>query len=322
MPGEFELIQRYFDRPGLNDQCAAVSLGIGDDCAIIDVPVGLQLCFSIDTLVAGVHFPVTADAELLARRALAVNLSDLAAMGATPICFTLALSLPEADSKWLHGFSTGLEQVARVFEISLAGGDTTRGPLSITIQVQGLLPVKRALRRDGAGIGDLILVSGTLGDAAAALTLLDQDYATLDDCQQYLWQRYYDPQPRIALGRALLAGGGRCAIDISDGLLADLGHILERSGVGAVVDLAALPCSSALQSELLRKGQPNDASKLALGGGDDYELCFTLPEPLWQSMKAELCALVPCTPIGRIQSAAGILTTTGEPLSATGYQHF
>ncbi|MCL6415059.1 thiamine-phosphate kinase [Aestuariirhabdus sp. Z084] len=317
MPGEFELIRRYFDRAGLADPHPDVVLGIGDDCAIIEPPSQHQLCFSVDTLVADVHFPASADPTLIARRALAINLSDLAAMGATPLCFTLAISLPEADTSWLQAFSEGLASEATQHGICLVGGDTTRGPLSLTLQVQGALPRGQSLRRDGARIGDLILVSGTLGDGAGALDYLDAPANELDCHQRFLLQRYYQPQPRLQLGQQLLAMGGRSGIDISDGLLADLGHLLERSGLGAEVNVDALPLSSALQA--LR---PDQAQSLALSGGDDYELCFTLPETLWNQHKASLCALVSCTPIGHIRTDTGLRDANGKPLVSNGYQHF
>ncbi|WP_426415963.1 thiamine-phosphate kinase [Aestuariirhabdus sp. LZHN29] len=317
MPGEFELIRRYFDRAGLNDPHPAVVLGIGDDCAIIDPPGQHQLCFSVDTLVADVHFPAAADPGLIARRALAVNLSDLAAMGAVPLCFTLALTLPDSNPLWLEQFSSGLASEACAHGVCLAGGDTTRGPLSITVQVQGTLPMGRALRRNGACVGDRVLVSGSLGDGAGALAYLDQPAQTLSSTQQQLLDRFYRPQPRLALGQQLLQIGGRCAIDISDGLLADLGHILQRSGVGARLELDDIPLSDALRRE-----GGDTAQRLALNGGDDYELCFTLPEPLWLAHKETLCALVPCTAIGHIEAGSGLLNTSGEPLTVTGYQHF
>ncbi|RRJ83602.1 thiamine-phosphate kinase [Aestuariirhabdus litorea] len=317
MPGEFELIRRYFDCAGLNQHSPSVVLGIGDDCAILDLPAEQRLCFSMDSLVAGVHFPAAADPALIARRALAVNLSDLAAMGASPLCFTLGLTLPEASDEWLQAFSAGLAAEAAAHGVSLVGGDTTLGPLSITLQVQGLLPRGGALRRDGAREGELVIVSGTLGDAAAALDLLEQPAAALTPNRQQLLERYYRPQPRLELGQALLKIGAGCAIDISDGLLADLGHILERSCVGARIDLGALPLSAALRAEC-----PERALERALNGGDDYELCFTLAEPLWQQHRESLCAWVACTPIGRIGRAPGLTDAQGAPLVASGYQHF
>jgi thiamine-monophosphate kinase len=271
---EFELINEFFVR---ESRAAGVVLGIGDDCALLDVPVGQQLAVSMDTLNAGVHFPVDAAPQLIAERALCVNLSDLAAMGATPKWFTLALSLPEPDVDWLSDFSRGLFDVARAFDIALVGGDTTRGPLAITIQVHGVVDADRALRRSGARIGDGVYVTGALGDGAAALALLQDGMACDADAKRYLLRRFYRPEPQVQTGRRLL-GLASAAIDVSDGLLADLGHICTQSKVSAVIAVEDLPLSLVLQQQIAsEKVSEQQARNWALTGGDDYQLCFTVP---------------------------------------------
>ena len=265
MTSEFELIRRYFTH-----RTRRAVLGVGDDAALVSVRSGHELVISTDMLVAGTHFLRNADPRHLGHKALAVNLSDMAAMGATPRWATLALALPGADARWLAAFSRGFMALARRFGVDLIGGDTTRGPLAVCVQIMGEVPRGKALRRDGARSGDDIWVSGTIGDAALALAALKRrirlDPAELARCAAKL----HRPQPRIALGVAL-RGVARSAIDISDGLLADLDHILERSGVTAEIELAALPASDILRRYLDRV----DACRALLAGGDDYELCFT-----------------------------------------------
>jgi thiamine-monophosphate kinase len=264
---EFDLIRRYFTH-----RARHAVLGVGDDAALVRVRRGHDLVISADMLVAGRHFLRGTDARQLGHKALAVNLSDMAAMGATPRWATLALALPAVDTRWLAGFSRGFMALARRFNVDLIGGDTTRGPLNICVQIMGEAPHGAALRRDGARVGDDIWVSGTLGDAALALAALQRRMrltpAELARCADKL-QR---PQPRVALGLALRRVA-HSAIDISDGLLADLGHILERSAVAAEVELAALPASPLLRRYLDRV----IACRALLAGGDDYELCFTAP---------------------------------------------
>ena len=313
---EFGLIEKYFT--GLGPAHASVALGIGDDCALLDPVVGQQLALSVDTLVADVHFPANGDPYRIGQRALRVNLSDLAAMGAQPSGFTLAITLPRADDNWLEPFSRGLRDAAQEFGIGLIGGNTTSGPqLVINIQILGLVPTGRALLRSGAQPGDAILVSGTLGDAHAALNCLNVTRPDAD--QQYFLQRYYQPTPRIALGLAL-RGLASAAIDVSDGLSADLGHILEQSGVGATIDPALLPLSPALKTHA-------QARACALNGGDDYELCFTVPpEHLASVLKLAQSLTVPVTRIGTITREREFLAR-GEnggcaPLTRSGYQHF
>lgn len=310
---EFELIRRYFVPLARAEQHADLLLGPGDDAAIQRLPPDTELVFSVDTLVEGVHFPRDYPAELLGWRSLAVATSDLAAMGADPVCFTLALTLPEASPDWLAAFARGLGKAASCFGISLAGGDTTRGALTLSLQVHGAVPAGQALLRNGASPGDLVCVSGTLGDAGEALNWLDHP-APGDNARQLL-ERYHHPQPRLALGRAL-RGYASAAIDVSDGLLSDLGHILEASGVGATVDSDAVPLSAPL-----RALGGEDALAQALVAGDDYELCVTLPPPAWKQLPDAIRGRL--TVIGRIVEAPGLEVTGSASGQATGgYNHF
>lgn len=316
---EFSLIEQYFSR--LTAEREDVTLGIGDDCAILQCPQGKELAVSIDTLVEGVHFFADVDPHALGYKALAVNLSDLAAMGAEPAWFTLALTLPENNSSWLEGFSSGLSKAAKASGIQLVGGDTTRGPLTISIQVHGLVDAGQALRRDGAKPGDKIYVSGTLGDAGAALkhrleawspdVLSDADWAALQQRLEY-------PTPRNALAE-ILRRFASAAIDISDGLLADLSHILDRSGLGARLQTHDLPLSPSLKK--LPKAL---AIELALSSGDDYELCFTVPSESVTELEQH-CPDVNC--IGEItaQAELKLVDATGQESLANirkGYDHF
>lgn len=324
MLSEFGLIARYFQQPGLaNAGPWSPQLGIGDDCAVISVPEGYQLVVSMDTLVADVHFPAVASPELIGYRALAVTVSDLAAMGAEPAWFTLGLTLPEANSDWLAGFAEGLQTLAQKVGISLIGGDTTRGPLTITLQVHGLVKKEKWLSRQCAKPGDDIWVTGTLGDAAAWLPYLQQglEEKPTDENLRTLWNRYYFPTPRVVEAQKVVSLGCRCAIDISDGLLADLGHILTMSQVGAQLDFSSLPVSQALQQLLpeLEKQQ-----QIMLTGGDDYELCFTAPPHLAGDIIHSLSPHCPVTRIGQVIETPGVFTTSGQPVSISqqGYQHF
>jgi len=312
---EFELIRRYFSGitfPSVIHVLGGkhyranelIALGIGDDAAIIDIPDTQELVFSIDTQVAGVHFPRDANAGWIAQRAFRCAASDLAAMGATPLCFTLALTLPEANTHWLESFSSGLKQAAKEFSCSLVGGDTTKGALSITIQVHGLADKGKSLKRSGAQPDDLIVVSGELGSSAAYVRLMQENTLgdkTLAHAIELFEQAYYFPLSRIALGRALTEFA-HSAIDISDGLLADLGHICERSKVTAEFHLDKLP----VLPELAKTFGRDIATQLALTGGDDYELCFTVPERKlrWlESMCEDLEAGI--TVIGKITAHTG-----------------
>lgn len=309
---EFDLIGRYFARPS---QRSDVLLGIGDDAALLRVPPEYRLAMAVDTLVEGVHFPVSAPARDLGWKALAVNLSDLAAMGAEPAWFTLSLTLPEADNDWLAAFSAGLFELAGRFNIELVGGDTTRGPLTISVQASGF--VRQALTRNAARTGQLIMVSGTLGDAALALQEPGKN-GRHDAC---LLQRLNRPEPRVALGRAL-PGLATAGIDISDGLLADLGHVLEASGCGATLEIERIPRSAAFDAASVEDPWP-----LLLAGGDDYELCFTLDEnKLNEVARVARQAGVAVTQIGRIESEPGLRCVRADGSSyqpaVSGYDHF
>ncbi|AKH62364.1 MULTISPECIES: thiamine-phosphate kinase [Photorhabdus] len=270
--GEFDLIARYFDRQTTNRR--DVNLGIGDDCALMTLADKQQLAVSTDTLVSGVHFLPDISPEDLAYKSLAVNMSDLAAIGADPAWLSLALTLPEIDEHWLSGFSDSLFEQLHYYGMQLIGGDTTRGPMSLTLTIHGLVPAGRALRRAGAKNGDWIYVSGSLGDSAAGLALL-QNHLQISDpvSRDWLIQRHLRPQPRILLGQAL-RDLATSAIDLSDGLISDLGHILKASRCGARINLDAIPYSGAMKQYV----EPQQALMWALSGGEDYELCFTVPE--------------------------------------------
>lgn len=318
MAGEFELIKRYFaDRGG-----EGVVLGVGDDAALLEVPEGHELVAATDTLVAGVHFPDDCPARAIGHRALAVNLSDLAAMGAEPRWALLALTLPAADPRWLEEFSTGFHALATRSGCALVGGDTTRGPLSITVTALGSVPRGAALRRDGARVGDAVCVSGTLGDAAAGLGLFNGHFTTRVPGVHPLILRFEFPEPRVALGRALRGVASSC-IDVSDGLLADLGHLLEASGVGARVEVDALPLSVPMELAI-----PAEARReLALACGDDYELCFSCAPDAVDGLRARAGAFgTQITPIGRIEAAAGLrcYDAAGAAFDPKqrGYEHF
>ncbi len=266
---EFTLIDRYFTRHGRRRP--DVLLGIGDDAALCRVPEGMSLVVTTDMLVEGVHFPPATEAEAVGHKALAVNLSDLAAMGADPAWFTLALSLPHPDEHWLEGFTHGLFALADRSNCELVGGDTVRGPRTVTIQALGTVPEGQALGRRGAAAGDRIYVTGTLGDAALGLAALRGKFDPGVDRAEFFRSRLDRPEPRLEAGRAL-RGIASAAIDISDGLIADLGHILSASGVGARVRLDHIPLSPAYDAM-----RPVTGWDAALSGGDDYELCFTVP---------------------------------------------
>ena len=322
MSSEFNLIQQYFSRPTPD-----VVLGVGDDCALLQPSANMQLAVSTDSLVAGVHFFADADPDLLGWKSLAVNLSDLAAMGATPRWCTLAISLPEIDEDWLARYADGLYRCADAHQIRLVGGDTTRGPLSLTLTVIGEVPVNQALRRDGAQVGDVIWVSGTLGDAAFALAAMQGHLQLSEVDMTSLTHRLHAPVPRVSLGVAL-RGIAHSAIDVSDGLLADLGHILQRSQVGALVQYAALSTSEIVTDLVAHPAY----DKCVLAGGDDYELCFTAPVAQTETILALAQQLgVALTQIGEIVVGSelqlrdpdghGMPLTAGSVLLA-GYDHF
>ncbi len=308
---EFALIERFFRRLGARRD--DVALGVGDDCALLAPAAGQRLAVSIDTLVEGVHFLPDVDPAALGHKALAVGLSDLAAMGAEPAWATLALTLPEVDSAWLQGFADGFGALARRFGLALVGGDTTAGPRSVSVQVHGLVPAALALRRDGARPGDRLFVSGTLGDAG--LVLRQRLAGAVPEAG--LAARLDRPEPRVALGLAL-RGIASAAIDLSDGLASDLTQLLRRSGVGATVDLNELPRSAPVAAS-------GDWS-LPLSSGDDYELCFCVPSERIADLTKGMAALdVPVQAIGRIEAGQGAhwrLPDGGELHPESGWEHF
>ncbi|WP_041524104.1 thiamine-phosphate kinase [Gilvimarinus agarilyticus] len=326
--GEFELINHYFKAAPDAITPASVLLGIGDDAALVQPSSGQALVVAADTLVSGTHFPADAPAEQIGQRALRVNLSDIAAMGAQPRWFTLALTLPaswgsDARREWVAEFSRGLKQCADQYQCTLIGGDTTSGPLCISIQMLGEVVAAKALRRDGANLDDFVLVTHTLGDGAAALDVIDEgteQETWSDDDRDYLRSRYYRPEPRIQEG-LLLQEIASSAQDISDGLLADLGHICQASDVAAEIDVAELPLSASLQ-----KADVTQAQRWALTGGDDYELVFTVPEHNMPKLAmAQAQGQIQATVIGRIVSGAGVhCELNGAPfrVDSTGYRHF
>ena len=316
MPSEFDLIKRYFTQPAQR-----AVLGVGDDCALLLPHAGMQLAVSTDMLVEGRHFLSTVAPDRLGHKALAVNLSDLAACGALPLAFTLALSLPRADETFVAPFAQGLLALAQQHGIELVGGDTTCGPLNICITVMGEVPTGRALLRSGAQAGDELWVSGVLGDARLALEAFRGTLTLPADAFTATRRAMELPQPRVALGLAL-RGLASSAIDISDGLVGDLGHVLHRSGVGAVLDLHRLPRSAWLNT------QPEAVQRQCLlAGGDDYELLFTAPTHRHDEvMAAARNASVPVTCCGRIESTPGlrVMDAAGHELPAhwQGFDHF
>ena len=317
---EFDLIERFF--LDLGPERADVLLGIGDDCALLRPPEGHDLALSMDTLVAGRHFFPDVDPVSLGHKALAVNLSDLAAMGAEPAWASLALTLPEIDEPWLRGFVRGFAELAQRSGIRLVGGDTTRGPLSITVQVQGLLPTGSGMRRSGAQVGDFIFVSGTLGDAALALKVRQGSLALSGETLTPLLRRLDRPEPRLQLALAVRDIATAC-IDISDGLGADLNHICRRSGVAALLQGDNLPLSEPVRDYLAGSGDWS----LPLGGGDDYELCLTVAPERVAELESRVTGLSPgLHQIGIIEAGKGVRCRLpdGEMLShaAFGYDHF
>ncbi|HEX8593629.1 MAG TPA: thiamine-phosphate kinase [Pseudomonas sp.] len=316
--GEFELIRNYFAAAPCAQAGDGVALGIGDDCALLTLPPGEQLAISTDTLVVGVHFPEGCDPFLLGQRALGVSASDLAAMGATPVAFTLALTLPEVTPDWLQAFARGLNIMAQGCGLRLVGGDTTRGPLSLTMTVFGRVPAGQALTRSGARPGDLLCVGGPLGDGAGALALVLNEREAQASIAEALLARYWSPQPQLTLGQALRSKA-TAALDISDGLLADCGHIALASRVRLVVERDSLPMSG----QLLELLGLQAAQQAALSGGDDYLLAFTLPA---EHLAGLLDAGWPVHVIGRVEAGKGValIDANGQdiPVLTRGYQHF
>jgi len=315
---EFELIAKYFTRPA-----RTAALGVGDDCALVRPPAGLVLALTTDTLAEGTHFLPGADPRRLGHKSLAVNLSDLAAMGADPRWFLLALALPDVDEPWLEAFAAGMFALAEAHGVELIGGDTTRGPRTITITALGTLPAGYALRRDAAQAGDDVWLSGATGDAALGLAHLEGAIALAPDAAAACVARLEQPAPRVALGQRL-RGVAAAAIDVSDGLLADLGHVLERSRVAAELDYASLPRSGFLQA------CPDAAlaDQCLLAGGDDYELVFTAGADRRAAVEAAgRAADVAVTRIGRIVAgppAVRLLDRAGESVHVGrhGFDHF
>lgn len=301
--GEFDLIDRYFKRPAVRNV-----LGVGDDCALLAPAPGMQLAVTCDTLVEGRHFLSTVDPFKLGHKALAVNLSDLAACGAKPLAFTLALSLPQADEAWLAPFSRGLLALADAHGCELVGGDTTRGPLTICITAFGEVPAGAALLRSGARAGDEVYVSGTLGDARLALEVFRGTLSVPAGIFEAARARMEQPTPRVALGQAL-RGVATAAIDVSDGLLGDLGHILHRCSVGARIET---PAAAGLMAAA---GPLDEAARLeyVLAGGDDYELVFTAPAARRDAVQAAAReARTAVTRIGRIEAQPGLRLVDGQ----------
>lgn len=308
MISEFSLIDRFFKRQTANKP---VTLGIGDDCALLSIPQGYELAITTDTMVESVHFFADCDPFDLGYKLLAVNLSDLASMGVKPLAVTLALTLPKVDGSWLMQFAAGFFALAEKHQVDLIGGDTTSGPLTLTVQALGLVPTGQALRRSAAKVGDLICVTGTLGDAGLGLKIKQGYY-----CQQpyAALKRFNQPDPQVEIGQALVGIANAC-IDISDGLTGDLGHILQQSQVGACIDWEALPLSPEVKAYIEDTGDWT----MPLTAGDDYELCFTVSQDKIKALN------IPHTKIGVIDSLPGLrLNKSGNthPLEAKSFEHF
>jgi thiamine-monophosphate kinase len=321
MLSEFELIRRFFTH-----RAPGTILGVGDDAALVRARRGAELAVSADMLLEGRHFSADADPRLLGHKALAVNLSDMAAMGAKPRWATLALALPRAEPRWLGAFARGFMALARKHRVDLIGGDTTRGPLAICVQIIGEVPKGKALRRDGAKAGDDVWVSGQLGGAALALAARKGRIRASARERRALEERLHAPTPRVALGIAL-RGIAHSAIDISDGLIADLGHVCERSRVSAAIEWEALPTTPFVRAQ----AQSDTGAQALLAGGDDYELAFTAsPRKRSEVLRAAERAHVPVMLIGRISgrkpgtAPVQVLDSVGRPLRirARGYDHF
>jgi thiamine-monophosphate kinase len=319
-PGEFELIRRFFVRRDFRSE-SGVLLGIGDDAAVLELPSGVDLVACVDTIVAGRHFLEDADARMIGHRALAVNLSDMAAMGATPAWATLALTMPGADPVWLEKFAAGFLDLADAHAVALVGGDTTRGPLTVSVQILGYVPHGSALRRGGGETGDILVVSGTLGDAGAGLAFVKSPPAAASADVEALIQRFNYPTPRVQLGLAA-RGIATAAMDLSDGLIGDLPKLARASGLAARVAVDALPLSSAMRSAV----SLNQARDWALAGGDDYELLFAVPPSRFTELKRAADQLnLTLTAIGELRAGEGVTwSLNGKEFapSVSGYDHF
>jgi thiamine-monophosphate kinase len=316
---EFEIIDRYLSVNSGNRK--DVLQGIGDDCALVKVPWGQRLAVSMDTLIGDVHFVADSNAADIAHKSIAVNLSDLAAAGAEPAWITLSLTIPEYDETWLREFSTGLRRIIEFFGVRIIGGDTCRGPLSITVQAHGFVPENVFLTRSGAKAGELICITGDLGDAALGLLVAKNELQVPPEVAEQLLKKYQTPYPRIAAGIAL-RGRATAAIDISDGLLADVDHISQQSGVGVLLRWERIPLSDAAESV----NDPELLMRAALTGGDDYELCFTVKEEELEATRLALEMVgTSCIPIGRLTGKPGVRLLHDKEeikLGELGYQHF
>lgn len=318
--GEFELISRFFANAGAkrND----VVLGVGDDGAVLQLRDGYDLVITTDTMVSGTHFFPDADPRALGHKLVTVNVSDLAAMGAEPVWLSLALTMPDVNEQWLSAFAAGLSETAEYYNCQLVGGDTTRGPLSLTMMAKGLVPKGKAIRRDKAEVNDYIYVTGTLGDAALGLKFCQGQAEVNKKHHAHILQRFHYPSARVAIGQSL-RNMANSAIDLSDGLFCDLQHILNRSAVGACIDVQKLPLSQALKDSC----SVEEAIALALSGGEDYELLFTVPQSKCGALEVLLSPYgVPFTCIGRITGVTGKLELKNgdQPFSYQhqGFQHF
>ncbi|MEE8429442.1 MAG: thiamine-phosphate kinase, partial [Gammaproteobacteria bacterium] len=303
---EFSIIERFAQR--VSNPRPDVRLGIGDDGAVVTVPAGMELVVSMDTIVEGVHFLPGTEPRLLGYKALAVNLSDLAAMGAEPAWATMALTLPESDTQWIEEFADGFFSLADRYSVALIGGDITQGPLTVTVQVHGFVPMGAALQRAGAKVEDHIAVTGTLGDAGMGLQMAKNQVSPVSDDNRYVINRWQCPEPRIGTGVALRGIASSC-IDVSDGLLGDLGHVLNISGVGASIIVDKIPLSDAFKrlSERPHTHDKEDLYRLPLTAGDDYELCFTVPDAARARLAKALDLVgVQYTIIGRIRQGSGV----------------
>jgi thiamine-monophosphate kinase len=315
---EFSIIERYFKSiSNLSQHENTVIIGPGDDCAVLRVPDDMELCVSTDTLLEGVHFLPNSRAKVVASRTMAANLSDLAAMGATPYAFLLAMTFPEAREDWLEDFSTTLAEIIEQYQVPLVGGNLSKGPLSLTVTIMGTVPAGSAIKRSGASVGDDIYVTGTLGDAAQGLAL-----SRKGEADGYLVSRYQSPVARIAAGRQL-RGLANSLIDISDGLVAEIGHLAETDSLGAEIAARELP----LSKELVKSAGEDTAISMALFSGDDYELCFTADPADSGEIKAVSDSIdVPMTRIGVVTDGGEIVIrdSKGEPMDFgnAGYEHF